>query len=301
MSKTMISSFEQLENGTASDKVLEIKSIYKNGKTTVQPVKDPMSGWYKGVPRLSEDDKRKLKFWAEPDSKFVLKDGVILDLNNEEHRVIWEWLKYQPALAMSYEECQMRPGAEFYIHQRTREASKNVDRKRSKFKAVNYIMQDNPVNYPLRAKLLGVNMDGEDPIVIEEFLLDRAEESSSKIIKIYEDKFVSLRMLLLEALEKRKIIIDPSGAYRYGNIFLGMSEDSVIDWMNNPENRTTVRLIEEELHPEYRLEDPEPDEVDLASKSLLEEAAEQAQKVTETRAPKSRATVKKASARTTKK
>jgi hypothetical protein len=195
----------------------------------------------------------------------------------------------------------MRPGAEFYIHQRTREASKNVDRKRSKFKAVNYIMQDNPVNYPLRTKLLGVNMDGEDPIVIEEFLLDRAEESPSKIIKIYEDKFVSLRMLLLEALEKRKVVIDPSGAYRYGNIFLGMSEDSVIDWMNNPENRSTVRLIEEEMHPEYRLEDPEPDEVDLASKSLLEEAAEKAQKTAETRAPKSRVATKKASARTTKK
>jgi len=95
MNESMLTSLEQLENGTPANKILEIKSIYKNGKTTVQPVKDPLSGWYKGVPRLSEDDKRKLKFWAEPDSKFVLKEGVIFDLNKEEHRVIWEWIKYK--------------------------------------------------------------------------------------------------------------------------------------------------------------------------------------------------------------
>jgi len=299
MNITMLDSFEQLENGTPGDKILEIKSIYKNGKTTVMPVRDPMSGWYKGVPRLSEDDKRKLKFWAEPDAKFILKEGVTLDLNNEEHKVIWGWLKYQPALAMSYDECQMTPGAEFYIHQRHKEAIKNVDRKRLKFKAIQYVTQDNPVNYPLRAKLFGVNMDGEDPIVIEDFLLDRAESEPARIVKLYEDKFVSLRMLLLEALEKHKIVIDPSGAYRYGNIFLGMSEDSAIDWMNSPENRTTVNLIEGELHPEYLLEEAVPDEIDLASESLLKEAAEKA--ATATKAPTSRATAKKAGARTTKK
>ena len=302
MNTTMVNSFEQLENGTATDKILEIKSIYKNGKTTVQPVRDPMSGWYKGVPRLSEDDKRKLKFWAEKESKFVLKEGVTLDLNNEEHKVIWDWLKYQPCLAMSYEECQMKPDAEFYVHQRHKEAIKNVDRKRTKYKAIQFITNDNPVNYPLRVKLLGINMDGEDAIVIEEFLLDQAEQNPQRIIKLYEDKFVSLRMLLLEALERGKIVIEPSGAYRYGNIFLGMSEDSVVDWMNNPENRTTVRLIEEELNPEYKIEEPEEDEIDLASKDLLKEAAEKATKASSSRTvPKTRAAASKASARTTKK
>jgi len=266
MQVSMINNIEQLENGTVTDKIIEIKSIYKNGKTTVQPVRDPLSGWYKGVPRLSENDKRELKFWAEPDSKFILKEGVTLDLNREDHKVIWDWIKYQPCLAMSYDECQMRPEAEFYVHLKHKEALKSVSRKKIKYKAMEYISNDSPSNYPLRVKLLGLNMDGEDPIVIEDFLLERAESEPETIIKLYEDKNISLRMLLLEAVEKRKIIIEPSGAYRYGTIFMGMSEDSVIDWMSASENASVVKLLEEDVHPEY-FKDKEEKEVIEPKKS----------------------------------
>ena len=251
MNLGMHNSIEQLENGTVTDKLIEIKSIYKNGKTTVQPVKDPLSGWYKGVERLSENDKRDLKFWAEPSSKFVLKEGIVLDLNNPQHKAIWSWVKYQPCLAMSYEECQSRPSAEFYVHLQHKEAVKSVTRKKLKYQAMKFISEDNAANYPLRVKLLGINMDGEDPVVIENFLLDRADTDPAKIIKLYKDKFLSLRMLLMEAVSKRKILIEPSGAYRYGNMFLGMTEESALDWMNASENASVVRLLEEDVHPEY--------------------------------------------------
>jgi len=251
MNLGMHNSIEQLENGTVTDKLIEIKSIYKNGKTTVQPVKDPLSGWYKGVERLSENDKRDLKFWAEPSSKFVLQEGIVLDLNDPQHKVIWSWLRYQSCLAMSYEECQSRPAAEFYVHLQHKEAVKSVTRKKLKYQAMKFISEDNAANYPLRVKLLGINMDGEDPVVIENFLLDRADTEPTKIIKLYKDKFLSLRMLLMEAVSKRKILIEPSGAYRYGNMFLGMTEDSALDWMNASENASVVRLLEEDVHPEY--------------------------------------------------
>lgn len=247
----MINNIEQLENGLVTDKVIEIKSIYKNGKTTVQPLKDQMSGWYKGLQRLSENDKRDLRIWADPETKFILKEGVILDLNREEHRVIWEWVKFQPCLAMSYEECQTRPDAEFYVHMQHKEAVKNISRKKIKYEAMRLITEDNSSNYPLRVKLLGINMDGEDPAVIEDFLLERAESDPETVIKLYNDKFLSLRMLLMEAVSKRKIIIEPTGAYRYGNMFLGMSEESVLEWMNSPENASVARVLEEDVNPEY--------------------------------------------------
>ncbi len=248
----MINSLEQLENGTPSDKIIEIKSIYKNGKTTVQPVKDPLTGWYKGVERLSEDDKRHKKFWAEPHSKYVLKEGVFFDLSREEHKVIWEWVKHQPCLAMSYEECQMRPEAEFYVHVRGAEAQKRVGNKKLKAKALELVLRDNPTNYTLRSKLLGVNMDGEKDLdVVLDFLLDMADKSPERVIKVYEDKLISLRMLIISALEKGVISIDPAGAYRYGQVYLGMTEDTAIDWLNNPENKHTVQMLEKEVNPEY--------------------------------------------------
>ncbi len=260
MQASMINSIEQLENGTITDKIIEIKSIYKNGKTTVHPVIDPLSGWYKGVDRLSENDKRDLRFWAEPQSKFTLKEGISLDLNKDEHKVIWNWVKYQPCLAMSYDECQTRPNAEFYVHLRHKEAIKSVARKKNKDRAIQYITEDNPANYTLRVKLLGLNMDNEDIVIVEDFLFERAEQEPDKIIKLYEDKFLSLRMLLMEALEKRKVIIEPSGAYRYGTIFMGMTEDSAIDWMNHRENSSVVLLLEEDVNPGYFKKEDEVEE-----------------------------------------
>jgi hypothetical protein len=152
---------------------------------------------------------------------------------------------------MSYEECQTKPLAEFYVHLQHKEALKSISRKKIKYEAMKYITEDSAANYPLRVKLLGINMDGEDPAVIEDFLLERAESDPERIIKLYNDKLLSLRMLLMEAVAKRKVIIEPTGAYRYGNMFLGMTEESALDWMNSSENKSVVRLLEEDVNPEY--------------------------------------------------
>lgn len=248
----LINSIEQIESGTVADKIIEIKSIYKNGKTTVQPVRDPLTGWYKGLKKLSDEEKKKLNYTVEPTNKFILRDGVILDLNKEEHRTIWEWVKYQPCLAGSYDECQTTNGAEFYVNLRNKEAAKRIETRLLKYKAIEYILNDNPANYPLRAKLFGYNMDNEkEPAIVKDFLLDQAEQLPEKIISIYEDKHLSIRMLVLAALEKHKIVIDQTGLYRYGRISLGMSETSAVDFLSRSENKDTIAMLEQEVNPEY--------------------------------------------------
>jgi len=257
---------EQIENGTYTDKIIEIKSIYKNGKTTVQPVKNSLSGWYKGVERLSDEEKKGKKFWAEPSTKFILKEGVVLDLNNEEHRIIWNWVKHQPCLALTYDECQTRPAAEFYVHLKNKEAETRISAKVLKHQALSFVLDDNPANYALKAKLLGVNMDGEkEALAIKDFLLDRAESAPEEIIRVYQDKMMALRLLVISAIEKGKIRVDPDGGYRYGNLYLGMAEDSAVDYLNSPSNSKMRKLLESEVNPEYfeSEEDTNPSVTDL--------------------------------------
>ncbi len=250
MDSTTFKTLEQLEKGTPTDKVIRLKSVYKTGKTTVQPVTDG-HGWYKGVPRLSDDDKKSLIHWAEPETKFTLKDGTTFDLNDEVQSVTWEWVKHCPCIAETYEECQFTPGAEFYVYLENKEAEKNVSRKELKVRALMLIMEDNAVNYSLRSKLLGVNMDGEKPVVIKEFLMDEAEKNPVKVAAIYESHDVSLRILLMKAKEKQIITIDSSGIYRYGNNVLGMTETSAIGWLQDRGNKHLVEVLEKEVDPEY--------------------------------------------------
>lgn len=254
MERSTFKSLEQLENGTPTDKLIMLKSVYKTGKTTVQPVSDGM-GWYLGVARLSEEDKRKLTHWAEPTSKYVLRDGVTFNLNDEAQRITWEWVKFSPCIAPTEEACQHTPGAEYYVYLENEVAAKNISRKELKWEAVKAILDDNSVNYPMRAELLGVNMDYARPSVIKDFLLDQAEATPEKVLAIYKGADVSVRLLLLKAKKKGTIVLDDAGFYRYGNVAMGMSEKSAIDFLQDKEHKHLVEIIEKEVNPEYFTKD----------------------------------------------
>jgi len=243
-------SIEQLENGTALDKVIVLKSVFKQGKTTVQPVADGM-GWYKGIPRLSEEDKRKLVHWAEPTSKFVIKEGTTFDLNDPAQKITWDWVKHSPCICATKDEVQHTPGAEFYIHLENEEAKNNISRLELKFKATEYILKDNAVNYPMRAELLGINMDGDSPLVIKEYLMEQADKNPEKILAIYSAKDVSVKLLLLKAIKKNVIKIGDGGLYTYGGNVLGTSERSAINWLSDSDNAEIVKILEREVDPDY--------------------------------------------------
>lgn len=251
MKKGVFKNIEQLENGTVTDKVIRLKSVYKTGKTTVQPCKDAMTGWYKGIPRLSDEEKRKLVYWADPTSKFTIQDGTTFDLNDPAQKTIWEWVKHCPCIAPTEEDCQFTNGAEFYIYLENREAEVSVGRKERRYKANKYIMEDQPSLYPVRASLLGVEMEGESPVIIKDFLLTQADQNPDKVLAIYEGHDISVRLLLLKAKKTNVITSDRSGLYRYGNTAIGMSEASVISWLQDAGNKHLVELIEKETNPEY--------------------------------------------------
>lgn len=246
-----LTSLDQLENGTPTDKIIVLKSVFKTGKTIVQPKKDPITGWYKGVPRISDEEKKKLTYWATPESKFVLKDGVSFDLNDPIAKATWDWVQHCSCIAQSLEECQFTPGAEYYIFMENTAAFEKIGKRERKHKATQYVLDDAQTNYPLRSLLLGVDMTGMSPVVIKEFLLDQAELATDKVLEIYEAKDLSLRLLLLKALQKNIITLDSSGMYRYNTTVLGMSEASSISWMNDVDNKHTVEMIEREVNPEY--------------------------------------------------
>lgn len=254
MDRTTFRTLEQLENGTPSDRIVVIKSVFKTGKTTVQPVSDG-TGWYQGVARLSDDDKRKLTHWAEPNSKFVIKDGITFNLNDEAQRITWEWVKHSPCIALSEEACQHTPGAEFYVYLENEEAVKSITRRELKYKAIKCILDDNPTNYPMRSELLGVNMDYAKISVIKDFLLDQAEAKPETVLSIYDGADVSVRLLLLKARKMNLVVIDDAGFYRYGTVVLGMSEKASVDWLQDKAHRHLIEMLERETNPEYFAEE----------------------------------------------
>jgi len=258
----METTIEQLENGTALDRIIEIKAIYKTTKHTIQPAFDPKTKWWAGVERLSDEQMKARNYnvivgkqdtndrkEAHLNTKITLKDGLTFDLNNEVDLTNWRWVKQCPEVAMSFKEAQSSK-ALFYVHIPGRESEiKNKSFERV-HEAGSLILQDPTVNYANRALLLGMDMEGENPSTIKEFLLETASKHPDKIFRIYRDQSMKIHLLFLKGKKSGFIKVDPKdNVIYYGSTILGISDESAIAYLQA--NTDIMMLLERDVNPEY--------------------------------------------------
>jgi hypothetical protein len=255
----METTIEQLENGTIADRVIEIKAVYKTTKQTVQPAFDPKTKWWAGVERLSEEQKKERDYYVvvgettsdrvHLNTKITLKDGLIFDLNNPVDRVNWDWVKACPQVAMSFAEAQSSK-ALFYVHIEGRESEMRTRTVEKRHEAVKLVLEDPTTNYVNRALLLNMDMEGEQPSVIKDFLLETAEKTPEKIFRIYRDKAMKIHLLYLKGKKMGLVKTDPrDNVVTYGTTILGISDDSAIAYLQS--NEDILMLLEREVNPEY--------------------------------------------------
>ena len=85
---------------------------------------------------------------------------------------------------------------------------------------------------------------------IQDYLLTVAEKNPDKIINLYTGDDINLRLLFIEARDKRVIYIK-NKLYLYAdNITLGATDDAALTWMKDPRNRKTLELIKQDTFPD---------------------------------------------------
>ena len=101
------------------------------------------------------------------------------------------------------------------------------------------------------ARVLGKDMRNQPTADVIDFLIRIAEKDPQKIINLYTGNDMSLRLLFIEAKEKRVIYIK-NKVYLYGdNVILGATDDAVIAWMQDPKNQKVLELIKRDTFPDY--------------------------------------------------
>jgi len=275
------SMFNEEQIAAGQNKIV-LKSIYKT-KHTVQPAFDPKSGWWAGVKRISDDDKKSLSYYitvgkgsgdSERNTTLVLEDGMEFDLANERDAINWEWVQHCKEVANSFEEAQKSKVAMFYVFIEGKEAQKDNARTNEKFEALSAVMADSPVHYENRALLLGNDMIGEEVSVIKRYLLDMAENEPKRVLDAYKSKTLQTQLLFLQAKRAGKIE-EVNGVIKYGMHILGVSDDSAIAFLQNPENRELMKLIEREINPEYFEEEEDTQQTTTNNtEEVVEEATE---------------------------
>ena len=268
-----------------NDKIITLRSAFDkaNIKYMIQPCKDKYGKYPSCVKKVNSQgdmimseaerdafSEGRAAFYPE-DHFFEVVSGKTYNLDDIWEKAEWEAIKNCPLIAKSRDErdangnlvidgtrsTRNKPGrygvAELYVDRPGLDTQKRVSRKQLIHKAESFIYDDEHGSEGRlnMAKLLGKNMSNQPDADVTDFLLRIAEKEPDKIINLYTGDEISLRLMFIEARDK-KVIYIKNKLYLYGdNIVLGATDDAVIAWMKDPKNQKILELIKKDTYPDY--------------------------------------------------
>lgn len=270
------------------DKRIILRSVFEKAgiKYFIQPCKDKYGHWPSCIKRVNSDGDM-IMSEAERDAFssgsialfpenhiFEVVSGKVYDLNDIWQAAEWEAIKNCPLIAKSRDERNAdgtlkidgetwvpskitKSGvAELYIDRPGIETQRRISKKQLVHKACAYIYNDErgAEGQITMAKLLGKNMKNQPLADVTDYLISVAEKDPEKIISLYTGDNTSLRLMFIDALEKKVIYIKDKLYLYADNIALGATDDAVIAWMRDPKNLKVLELIKKDTYPDMGLD-----------------------------------------------
>ena len=265
-----------------SQKIIVLRSVYgKVGQHYfINPVKNKNGQLPACVKRvnsvgdmiITDDEKNSGEFeYFIPETQvFDIVDGTTFNLEDKYQKNCWEAIKNCPFIApsrfskdekgnylidgtMDLKSRSPRYGiAELYVDMPGVEAQNRVSRKKKIHQAAEFIINDDKGadGRLLIARMLGKHMSNIASSDVEDYLLTVAEKNPDKIIELYTGNDTTLRILFMDAVDK-KVIFVKDKLYVYGdNIVLGATDDAVLAWMKDAKHSKLLELIRKDVYPD---------------------------------------------------
>lgn len=242
----------EIEKTVAGLKKITLRSYLgkTQGSLTIRPVKDKMTGRLKGVKRMTDDEMRRAIHVVTNDTERVIKDNTIIDLEDQIDAIDWEWMKFCPEIFSSLEECFSNHHiALFYVENLEKDTEERVKKRYVKKQAYFYLDEASQPKKIDVARILGTDATTFTKMDLEDYLYEIAEANPKRIIEAFEDKLIKVKLFLFGLLDKRIILVDQDGVYRWNNHILGTSEKSALDWLQMADNAMHVKRLSDELYP----------------------------------------------------
>ncbi len=258
--------------------IIILRSVFKIPKCTMEPAIDPNTGRYPSVVKrvnsqgdmvLNDEDRKSNKHFIAENEAVEIYDGKSFDLTDEVQKAQWEAIKFSKRITQDrwtknskgdfvIDGDTRRYGtAEFYIERPGKEAESRNTKKRQVHEATKFIYDDSKEGRYLKAKLLNNPMDGLPESEVEDYLVGVAAKTPDKIRELYTGSDTHLRVLLIESIEKH-VVVYRDKVYSYGdNTLLGGTQESVLLWMKNPDNKRVLQMIKHETYPDLYQNTPE--------------------------------------------
>lgn len=263
-----------------NDKIITLKTIYDKAdiKYFIQPCKNKYGQYPSCIKKVNSQgdmimSERERDAYSEgkavffPETHvFTITNGKTYNLDDIHDKAEWEAIENCPYIAKSRDARDSngnliidgpkstvnkpsRNGiAELYIDRPGLDTQRRVSHKQKIHRAESFIYDDpkGAEGQLNMARILGKDMRNQPIADVVDFLLRVADKDPDKIINLYTGDDISLRLLFIEAKDK-KVIYVKNKLYLFGeNTALGATDDAVIAWMRDPRNQKVLELIKKD-------------------------------------------------------
>lgn len=144
--------------------------------------------------------------------------------------------------------------ADLYVEIPGEMTRKVVDKAKLKYTAVGYIFNDEKgvEGRLLKARLLGRNLKNQPDDSVQQYLLQIAEKDPQRIIDLYENADLGLKMLILDAKEKN-IIEYKNKSYYYGDTLISGSDEGLFTALKSDSFASVLKNIRRDTYPDLEL------------------------------------------------
>lgn len=227
-----------------SRKELTLKAKYgkQQGPLVLCPVKDPVTGGLLGVKVLSEDEKKKEARVVDGNTSRKITNDITFRYDNIIDRTDWEWIVHNKEIAASREDALQEEVVLFYVDDYKAELEKSVKKKEIIFQAQSLVHKASRDRRLEVCRLFGMDGSYMEPGEVFEFLYDKATNFPEKTIAKFEDDDVKHKILMMDLVNSKVIVKDDeTGVYVYGSTKLGSKDETVVQWLKDPQNQDIVR------------------------------------------------------------
>ena len=213
---------------------------------------------------LSEADMRNPEsaYFIPEDMDIVVTDGTTFDLSDPLQKNKWLAIKDSDLIVptrdakdehgnLIIDGDKRRYGlAELWVDVPGEQSEKSVNRKKLITKAWTYIENDSVSGRLTKCKLLGRVMRNAPDSDVMDYLYQKAEKSPATVIELYTSSDMALKLLIIDAKDRNKII-KKNGMFMYGDNILGATDDAVIQFCKTPANKKVLDMLKADVYPEY--------------------------------------------------
>ena len=207
------------------------------------------------------------KIFLKSTDVFELRDGMEWDLSNPMQDAIWKAIGHADFIVpertakdkngnLMIDGDRNRYGnGDVYIERPSAIANTSVNKREKRIDAGVYIKDDSPEGIKLKCRMLGQFTEGRTTNDLKEYLYGLAEGNPDKVIDLYKGSDTQIRLLVMEAIEKRVINFrDNLYYFRDTTLLGGTTLDAVVNYLKGSENKKLFDLIKSEVMPTYKVE-----------------------------------------------